>query len=73
VTYTSSTEAERLDIGLLYRPTCVAYADASLPMGVTRGGIVVGGGGVTVVGGHIVIQWCCRCNWEMTRGLDDSP
>jgi hypothetical protein len=51
VTYTSTTEAE-LDCGLLDGTTGVAYTDASLSVAVTRRGVVVGGSGSGVVGGH---------------------
>lgn len=41
MTYTTSTEAELFDRGLFYTPTGVTYADASLPVAVTRGSVVV--------------------------------
>jgi hypothetical protein len=52
VTYTTTTEAEWLDCGLLDGPTGVAYTDTPLSVAVTRGGVVVGGSGSGVVGGH---------------------
>jgi hypothetical protein len=60
VTYTTTTEAEWFDRGLLYGATGVAYADASLPVSVTRRGVVVGGSGGGVVGGH------CRKIFEIS-------
>jgi hypothetical protein len=52
VTYTTTTETEWFDCGLFGGPTSVAYADTSLSVAVTRRGIIVGGSGGGVVGGH---------------------
>lgn len=56
VTYTTTTEAELFDRGLFDGPTSVAYADAPLSVTVTRGGVIVGGSGSGVVGGHGVAK-----------------
>jgi hypothetical protein len=54
VTYTTSTESEWFHRRLFNRATGVANADASLSVRVvTRRGVVVGGSGGGVVGGHI--------------------
>jgi len=50
--HTTTTEAERFDCRLFDGPTGVAHADAPLSVAVTRGGVIVGGGGSGVVGGH---------------------
>jgi hypothetical protein len=52
VTYTTTTEAEWFDRGLFDGPTGVAYTDAPLSVAVTRRGVIVGGSGSGVVGGH---------------------
>ena len=52
VTYTTTTETEWFDCGLLDGPTSVAYADTSLSVAVARRGVIVGGSGGGVVGSH---------------------
>ncbi len=52
MTYTTTTETEWFDCGLLDGTTSVAYADTPLSVAMTRRGVIVGGSGGGVVGGH---------------------
>ena len=50
MTYTTTTETEWFDCGLLDGPTSVAYADTPLSVAVAWGGVIIGGSGGGVVG-----------------------